>query len=577
MAFNLGRALVGVGTLGGSEAVRAILPKAPSMSPAEKAFADAQRDLATRQGAAAAAGLDAATPYGLKKGDAAVTNDQQSRLAGGAVGAYGTPRLMEGQYANQAGVQAASDQHAAAAQGVGTAGAASRAAGVGQLGQYGSDLSMVRNSANGSGPSAAQALAKSQLDSNIAAQSAMAAQARGGNIAGALRGAQQAGQGMMLQSQQQNAALRAQEQLNAQQTMMAGNAQLAGALGNQRVTDVNQAVAGAGALNQAVTNQAGQAQLGQGAIAQGAQMLGTSAGLAQNEFGQEMGIQAGIIGQQQAQQQLRNQLYGASQGVPIAAMGVNGANAQAGYQGGMQLLGAGASAGGALLAMSDKRSKTNIKDGTADAEELLRSVKPASYEYKPELQKDPNAGAGRYLSPMAQDLQKSKVGREMVAERPDGMLQVDYAKGLGAMLTGLAVTHAKAEKALAATEAKNGPTADAKKSGYENIPGTVQPGNVDLMNRPRVKNADGSVSTIRSIGIEVDGKNVLIPTVSEDGRVMSNAEAIKTYMRTGRHLGIYANQAAADRAGQLLHEQQSALQQPVKKMAAPAAPAKVGK
>mgnify|MGYP001593175329 FL=1 len=64
---------------------------------------------------------------------------------------------------------------------------------------------------------------------------------------------------------------------------------------------------------------------------------------------------------------------------------------------------------------------------------------------------------------------------------------------------------------------------------------TVRPpqmGNIDLYNRPRVQNPDGSVSSIRSMGFNIDGKEVLLPTVSDDGRIMSNEEAINQYRQT---------------------------------------------
>jgi hypothetical protein len=87
----------------------------------------------------------------------------------------------------------------------------------------------------------------------------------------------------------------------------------------------------------------------------------------------------------------------------------------------------------------------------------------------------------------------------------------------------------------------------------------IDPGNIDLKNRPRVKNADGSISTVRSMGVNVDGQEVLIPTVSEDGRIMTDDEAVAQYKRTGRHLGKFRTPEDSTAYAERLHNDQAKL------------------
>lgn len=86
--------------------------------------------------------------------------------------------------------------------------------------------------------------------------------------------------------------------------------------------------------------------------------------------------------------------------------------------------------------------------------------------------------------------------------------------------------------------------------------GLLERGNVDLNNRPRVKNADGSISTVRSMSVNIDGQEVLIPTVSDDGRLLSEDEAIKQFDKTGKHLGKFDTPENATAFAEQLHKDQ---------------------
>jgi hypothetical protein len=115
------------------------------------------------------------------------------------------------------------------------------------------------------------------------------------------------------------------------------------------------------------------------------------------------------------------------------------------------------------------------------------------------------------------------------------------------------------------TPPQNGAANMVPLQGYENnvftIPetegklaaGQTEKGNIDLSKRKVSLNPDGSISTVLSMSIEVDGKEVLIPRVSPEGKVLSPEEAVKLYKKTGQHLGKFDDANSADQYAEKLH------------------------
>ena len=110
-----------------------------------------------------------------------------------------------------------------------------------------------------------------------------------------------------------------------------------------------------------------------------------------------------------------------------------------------------------------------------------------------------------------------------------------------------------------AVSPENGSEDSAVYTIDEKFPGMVKEGNIDLASRPVVHLPDGSIATVRSIGVNIDGKEYLLPTVSQDGRLLSNDEAVDEFKRTGKYLGIFDSPEASDRYAEALHNQQDKL------------------
>lgn len=262
-------------------------------------------------------------------------------------------------------------------------------------------LSQLQGQANGQGPSIAQNQLKLGQESALAQNIAMANSGRGGANPLMARNALQtnAMQGGAMANQAAN--LRLQEQQQAQ-------AALGGLTGQGRQGDfAQQQLAQQGQIAQGQINQQGQQQ---------------SAELAAKYAA--MGMTAQQANQQAAIDMMKLQQEG---GLGYANLGLQSQIAQNALLGNT-LQGAGGVLAG-LGSISDRRAKKDIKKADGEIREFLSALSAESYEYK-----NKSHGEGRFVSPMAQDLMKTPIGRSMVEKTPDGILAVNYGRGLGAIL-----------------------------------------------------------------------------------------------------------------------------------------------
>jgi hypothetical protein len=73
-------------------------------------------------------------------------------------------------------------------------------------------------------------------------------------------------------------------------------------------------------------------------------------------------------------------------------------------------------------------------------------------------------------------------------------------------------------------------------------------------NRGGVKNDDGSLSTYRSIGVNIEGREYVLPTVW-DNQIISNDEAIKRAREVGLdNFPSYENPEEAEARYNMIHE-----------------------
>ena len=104
------------------------------------------------------------------------------------------------------------------------------------------------------------------------------------------------------------------------------------------------------------------------------------------------------------------------------------------------------------------------------------------------------------------------------------------------------------------------PTSQRQKERYNQEIGQYGVGNIDLYNRPQYRNADGSISTVDSTSFNIQGKEVLLPSVwMKDGKAYRSSdgdEILQHFYDTGEFLGVFDTVAAANSYAEKLHDAQ---------------------
>lgn len=104
------------------------------------------------------------------------------------------------------------------------------------------------------------------------------------------------------------------------------------------------------------------------------------------------------------------------------------------------------------------------------------------------------------------------------------------------------------------------PTSQRQKERYNQEIGQYGVGNIDLYNRPQYRNADGSISTVDSTSFNIQGKEVLLPSVwMKDGKAYRSSdgdEILQHFYGTGEFLGVFDTVDAANSYAEKLHDAQ---------------------
>lgn len=256
---------------------------------------------------------------------------------------------------------------------------------------------VLANRAMGNGPTAAGAQLQAGTDAAISAARANAAGSSNPALANRMAG-QQIGTTVQ-QAANQATQLRAQEMNQAQDAF--GNY-----LATARGQDLSAATANLSSEQQQrqMNDQMVQYYTSQGLTLEQAQLQARMA-LEELRAGQALGAQ-----------QIQSQIaMGDADRAQQAQAGVIGA------------------AGSMLAAFSDERLKKDIAPADGEVRDFIKAIEPYRFKYKSHR----HGASGEHFGVMAQDLEKSEMGKSLVVEVPGEGKAIDTVRGFGAVLAAM--------------------------------------------------------------------------------------------------------------------------------------------
>ena len=205
----------------------------------------------------------------------------------------------------------------------------------------------------------------------------------------------------------------------------------------------------------------------------------------------------------------------------------------------------GANASSSLLSqMMQRRSAMEQMD-------RLRQMLPLDKQLKQAQIK--NAGLAHMLDPLRKQLLQEQI--KSAQNKNDPAYALKHLQSLLGLL-------GEDEENQSQGEPQGNQNTDALQSFITSIMpqgnnGMRAPGNMDLNNRPVVNNPQtGGQSTVWSMGVGTPEGETLIPRVSDDGKILSEQEAIDQFHKTGKNLGVFNDVDSANKYAEQLHKDQ---------------------